>query len=65
LWHHQHLRGQPFKKTAVRMPGPSCVENRIMLKMVPKIELPLDFEIKASEFKMLSAVCGFIGRELP
>jgi hypothetical protein len=36
-----------------------------MLKIVPKIELPLDFEIKASGFKMLSAVCGFIGCELP
>jgi hypothetical protein len=35
LWHHQQLNGQPFRNRVVRMPGPSCVENRIMLKMVP------------------------------
>ena len=28
LWHHIHSSGQPFKNTFVRMPGPSCIENR-------------------------------------
>jgi hypothetical protein len=32
LWHHQQESGQPLKKTVVRIPGPSCVENRMMLK---------------------------------
>jgi hypothetical protein len=35
LWHHQQESGHPFKNTVVRMPGPSCVENRMMLKMYP------------------------------
>src|ERR1019366_8941569 len=33
LWHHQQDRGQPLKKTTVRMPGPSCVAKRITLKI--------------------------------
>jgi hypothetical protein len=40
LWHHQQESGQPFMKTVVRIPGPSCVEKRMMLKMVPKSEPP-------------------------
>jgi hypothetical protein len=27
LWHHLQERGQPFKNTVVRIPGPSSVEN--------------------------------------
>jgi hypothetical protein len=27
LWHHLHWSGQPFRKTVVRIPGPSSVEN--------------------------------------
>ena len=26
LWHQRHRRGQPFRNTVVRMPGPSSVE---------------------------------------
>ena len=26
LWHHQQRSGHPFRKTAVRMPGPSWME---------------------------------------
>ena len=26
LWHHQQRNGHPFRKTAVRMPGPSWME---------------------------------------
>jgi hypothetical protein len=37
LWHHQQLSGHPFRKTVVRMPGPSWVEKRMTLKMVPFI----------------------------
>jgi hypothetical protein len=37
LWHHQQLRGQPFKNTVVRMPGPSWVENRMTLKTCPVV----------------------------
>jgi hypothetical protein len=40
LWHHQQASGQPFMKTVVRIPGPSCVEKRMILKMVPGIEPP-------------------------
>ena len=33
LWHQAHLSGHPLKNTVVRIPGPSWVENRWMLKM--------------------------------
>src|SRR5579863_5247081 len=33
LWHHQQESGHPFRKTVVRMPGPSCVAKRIMLRI--------------------------------
>jgi hypothetical protein len=26
LWHHQHRKGQPFRNTVVRIPGPSWIE---------------------------------------
>jgi hypothetical protein len=26
LWHHAQLRGQPFKKMVILMPGPSLIE---------------------------------------
>jgi hypothetical protein len=35
LWHHQQLSGQPLRKTVVRMPGPSWMENFLMSKMTP------------------------------
>jgi hypothetical protein len=35
LWHHEQQSGHPFKKTVVRMPGPSCMEKRIRLKINP------------------------------
>ena len=28
LWHQGQCRGQPLRKTVVRIPGPSCSENR-------------------------------------
>ena len=28
FWHHRQRRGQPFRKTVVRIPGPSWTENR-------------------------------------
>ena len=37
LWHHAHLNGQPFIKTAVLIPGPSFMQNFCMLKIVPVI----------------------------
>ena len=33
LWHHTHLRGHPFMKMVVLMPGPSLMANRLMSKM--------------------------------
>jgi hypothetical protein len=38
LWHHQQFRGHPFKKTVVRMPGPSCTEYFMMLKIIPVVK---------------------------
>ena len=35
FWHHRQARGQRLKKTVERMPGPSWVEKRWMLTMVP------------------------------
>jgi hypothetical protein len=35
LLHHGHTMGHPFKKTVVRMPGPSWIENFCMLNMSP------------------------------
>ncbi len=35
LWHHQQESGQPFRKTVVRMPGPSCRAYFLILNMVP------------------------------
>src|SRR5450759_79737 len=35
LWHHTQLRGHPFMKTVVRIPGPSSIEKRWMLKILP------------------------------
>lgn len=32
LWHHMQLRGQPFRKIVVRMPGPSCRLKRWISK---------------------------------
>lgn len=37
LWHHAHLRGQPLRKKAVRMPGPSWMEYFRMSKTMPFI----------------------------
>ena len=31
--HHKHCIGQPLRKTTVRIPGPSCIENLCILKM--------------------------------
>jgi hypothetical protein len=41
LPHHTHRKGQPLKKTVVRIPGPSWMENRWMSKMRPRVILPL------------------------
>jgi len=35
LWHQMQRSGQPFRKTVVRIPGPSSSEYRWMLKTVP------------------------------
>ena len=35
LWHQKQCNGQPLRKTVVRIPGPSCVENRCILKTKP------------------------------
>ena len=35
LEHHTQASGQPLKKTVVRMPGPSSMLYRWMLKTVP------------------------------
>lgn len=35
LWHHMHLKGQPFKKTHVRIPSPSCMQNFCILNTIP------------------------------
>ena len=35
LAHHLHRNGQPFKKTVVLIPGPSCRENLCMSKIKP------------------------------
>ncbi len=32
LWHQSQRRGQPLMKTVVRIPGPSWIEHRWMLK---------------------------------
>ena len=37
FWHHTQDRGQPLKKTVVRMPSPSWVENLRISKIVPFI----------------------------
>jgi len=36
LWHHQQRNGQPFRKTVVRIPGPSWIEYRWMLSTIPE-----------------------------
>jgi hypothetical protein len=41
LWHQGQRKGQPFRKTVVRMPGPSSVENFWMLKTIPLSDDPL------------------------
>jgi hypothetical protein len=38
-----HESGQPFRKTVVRIPGPSFRANRITLKMMP-LETDSDWE---------------------
>src|SRR5271157_5522093 len=35
LWHQAQRRGQPFRKTTVRTPGPSCRAPRCRSKTVP------------------------------
>ena len=35
LWHQRQLRGQPLRKTVVRIPGPSWMENFWMSKTRP------------------------------
>jgi len=35
LWHQRHESGQPFRKTVVRIPGPSWMEKRWMSKQTP------------------------------
>ena len=35
LWHHQQDKGQPFRKTVVRIPGPSWTANRFISKINP------------------------------
>ena len=35
LWHHAQRSGQPFRKTVVRMPGPSWMAKRRMSKTMP------------------------------
>lgn len=37
LWHHLQRRGQPFRNTVVRIPGPSFTENRCILNTSPFI----------------------------
>jgi len=37
LWHHAHCKGHPLRKTVVRMPGPSCTEKAMILKIKPLI----------------------------
>ena len=39
LWHHQHESGQPLKKTAVRIPGPSWTANRMTWKTVALFDI--------------------------
>ena len=43
LWHHRHLRGHPFRKTVVRIPGPSWMANRLTSKITPVFDLPAMF----------------------
>jgi len=38
LWHHAQRRGQPFRKTVVRIPGPSLTEYFWMLNTNPVCE---------------------------
>ncbi|MCU0591716.1 MAG: hypothetical protein MUC57_09600 [Desulfobacterales bacterium] len=47
-------------KTVVRIPGPSCVEKRMMLKIFPPIELPPDFVLKTPGFRTLPVSIGVI-----
>ena len=35
LWHQTQLKGQPLKKTVLRMPGPSSVDIRWIRRIVP------------------------------
>ena len=35
LWHQAQRSGHPFRKTVVRIPGPSCMANSSMLKTIP------------------------------
>jgi hypothetical protein len=37
LWHHEQRSGQPLRKTAVRIPGPSWIEKRRMSKTTPAV----------------------------
>ena len=36
LWHQTHERGQPLRKTVVRMPGPSWIANFLTSKTKPR-----------------------------
>ena len=46
LWHQKQLREQPLRKTVVRMPGPSWIENRCMLKTMPVELMGVDIRWK-------------------
>src|SRR5208337_535513 len=35
LWHQTHFNGQPLKNMVLLMPGPSSVDMRWILRMVP------------------------------
>jgi hypothetical protein len=56
LWHHQQASGQPFMKTVVRIPGPSCVEKRMMLKIAPESEPPFTVGINSIGFSTPPAI---------
>jgi hypothetical protein len=43
-------------KTVVRIPGPSCVEKRMMLKMVPESEVPSAAETDSTGFTKPPAI---------
>src|SRR5487761_1997384 len=39
LWHQVHARGQPFRKTVVRIPGPSWIVNSRMSNTIPVVTI--------------------------